>query len=82
MIPLAIDREQLKEDFEEFQLLILGFGGGAIGFALAAAAILRDHIIFDILYGGTIFAGVLLFLRTLYNRYTITESEKSEEGGS
>ncbi|WP_226005988.1 hypothetical protein [Natrinema salinisoli] len=79
---LAIDREQIKEDFEALQFPILGIVGGIIGIGLATASIFWDHILFDILYWSAILAGAFLFLNNLYERYTVSESGKNVGGNS
>lgn len=81
MIPLAIDREQIKQDIDALRMPLLTLLGGILGTALALAQIAYDFLVLDILYwvGNAIVVGAIILW--LYDRYTVSEEAENPTKG-
>lgn len=81
MIPLAVDREQLREDWEHLRRPLLLVIGVTIGMLLAVASIEYDYLVLDILYWSVFGLGVLLFAGRIYDRYTVADEPENATTG-
>lgn len=81
MIPLAIDREQIKQDIETLRMLLLILLGGTLGTALAIAQIEYDYLVLNILYWISTAIVVGAIILWLYDRYTVSEQDEHAPRG-